>query len=169
MGKLARKPVELPDSATSLRLYVEGPDRLDAAVAGLTATQLDLTRAPGEWTIRQIVHHLADGELLWLTPIKMALVESGRIYAHNLMDQDRWVEALDYAARPVEPSLAMFRALRTHLAGLLRQLPDPWDRYVSFGEDAEWKPSVTELIGIMNRHSLEHIEEIAETRRRHGL
>jgi hypothetical protein len=149
--------------------YCQGPDRLEAAVEGLPESDLDLTRAPGEWSIRQIVHHLVDGELHWLTPVKMALVESGRIYAHNLMDEDRWADALDYAGRPTGPSLDLFRALRAHVAQLLRCLPDSRERCVSFGDDAEWKPSVAELIAAMNRHSEEHIEEILEIRRRHGV
>jgi|SRR5450759_1996389 len=159
----------MPHRDESSALYLHGPDRLESAVAGLSGADLDLTRAPGEWTIRQIVHHVADGELQWAAPIKMALAEPGRIYAHNLMDEDRWAEALDYAGRPIDPSLALFRALRAHVAQLVGRLPDSWERYVSFGEDAEWKPSVAELIGIMSRHSLEHIEEILEDRRHHGL
>ena len=146
-------------------LYVEGPDRLAAAVAGLSDVDLDFARTSGVWTIRQIVHHLADGELHWTTPIKMALAEPGRIYVHNLMDEDRWAEALDYTGRPIEPSLTLIRGLRAHIAELIRRLPNPWERYVSFGEDAEWKPSVAEMMGIINRHFQEHVEEILETRR----
>ncbi len=153
----------------SFSLYVQGPDRLEAAVTGLSGAGLDLARAPGAWTVRQIVHHLADGELHWATPIKMALAEPGRVYAHNLMDDDRWAEALDYAGRPIEPSLALIRGLRAHIAQLVQHLPDASERYVSFGEDAEWKPSVAEMIGIANRHFQEHVEEILETRRRHNL
>ena len=145
--------------------YVQGPDRLEAAVAGLADVGLDFPQTPGTWTIRQIVHHLADGELHWATPIKMALAESGRTYAHNLMDEDRWAEALDYTGRPIEPSLALIRGLRAHVAELVQHLPDAWERHVIFGEGAEWKPSVAELMVIVNRHLQEHVEEILETRR----
>ncbi len=158
-----------PGSHERLDIYMRGPDRLGEAVAGLSDAGLDLARTPGEWTIRQIVHHLADGELHWATPIKMALAESGRTYAHNLMDEDRWAEVLDYGDRPVESSLALIRALRAHVADLVRHLPDAWERHVSFGEDAQWRPTVAELMAIVNRHFEEHVEEILETRRRHNL
>ena len=50
--------------------YIEGPKLLERALAGLTEADLDTAPAKGGWSIRQIVHHLADGDDLW----KMGIV-----------------------------------------------------------------------------------------------
>ena len=49
------------DSAELLSLYADGPAMLEAALVGLSESGLDRAKAPGEWTIRQIVHHVVDG------------------------------------------------------------------------------------------------------------
>ena len=49
---------------------------VEKALAGLTDAGLDLARAEGKWTIRQIAHHIADAELLWEVAIKSALGET---------------------------------------------------------------------------------------------
>ncbi|MBX6341716.1 MAG: VOC family protein, partial [Thermomicrobiaceae bacterium] len=54
--EVARSPEEI------VALYAEGPAALERALAGLDGADLDLARAPGAWTIRQIVHHVADSD-----------------------------------------------------------------------------------------------------------
>ncbi len=93
-------------------------------------TTLDLMRAPGEWTIRQTVHHLAESASLFLLAIKSALAQSGSPYVRNPYDQEHWVEALDYRGRPIEPSLMLIQAVHRHISQLLSHLPDPWDHYI---------------------------------------
>ena len=65
----------LNPSAT-LALYADGPAQLEAVLMGLTESDLDLAQTSDSWTIRQIVHHLADGDDLWKTCIKAALGNS---------------------------------------------------------------------------------------------
>ncbi len=75
--------------------YAEGPARLEAALAGLTEAQLDLTLAAGGWSIRQIAHHVVDGDDLWKTPIKAALgcpSEPFSLLWYWDHPQDEWAE-----------------------------------------------------------------------------
>ena len=53
--------------------YREGPALLADAVAGLPDAVLDAVPSGGGWTIRQIVHHIVDGDDIWKLCIKMAL------------------------------------------------------------------------------------------------
>jgi uncharacterized damage-inducible protein DinB len=48
-----------------ITLYASLPERLAAAVNGLSDDQLNLTGGPDEWSVRQIIHHLADGQAVW--------------------------------------------------------------------------------------------------------
>ncbi|MEK7693554.1 MAG: DinB family protein, partial [Chloroflexota bacterium] len=154
------------DFENALAAYEQAPDELDMAVAGLSDAELDTARSAGEWTTRQIVHHLADGEAHWLTPIKMALIEPGFVYYHNNWNQEASSGALAYATRQVAQSLALFRAQRTHILQLLQELPGAWDRYVEFtwlepdNESKRRRVTVADIINMQIRHAAGHIAEI---------
>src|SRR5262249_51361819 len=107
-----------PDQA--LALYLQGPAALDAALAGLDPADLDRAPQPGAWTIRQIVHHIVDGDNLWTLPIRVALGSPGAVYNSEWYSPDNaWAETLNYAGRPIEAALALFRANRPATAELL--------------------------------------------------
>lgn len=150
-----------------LDLYQSGVAALEAALAGLDDADLDLAREQGTWTIRQIVHHLADSEATVLGGPKFALAEPGRLYHRNGYSQSRWAERLDYAGRDIGPAVALFAAIRAHMLQLVCHLPDAWDRQTV---DAKGTPStpVGAYLGMLASHALEHIEEIWEARRVHG-
>lgn len=149
----------------TLALYTKAPDDLENALAGLSEQDLDLARAPGEWTIRQIVHHMADGDGLFLLPMKMALVESGRTYAHNWPGGNApWGEA--YAGLPIGPALALFRAIRVHVAQIEQGWPNSWDRYILGA--TERQETFGSFMDTATNHALEHIDEIRAIRRVHG-
>ena len=161
--------------AESLALYEQGPDRLEAMVVNLSAADLDLA-LPGRWTVRQIVHHIADGDALWSGTIKAALAKSGGTYSHDWYSgNDEMDVALDYKGRAIEPSLALLRANRGHLSQLVRHLPDAGQRFVIFqrgeGEAASGEAAPTAvafMLRIQAIHVLEHIEEIEATLKAHG-
>lgn len=82
------RPVEIfqeppLSDAEILERYEKGPAALVEALAGLTEEQLDLVRAPGKWSIRQIVHHMADSESSSLVRILMALAKPGRSFRNT--------------------------------------------------------------------------------------
>lgn len=150
-----------------LAQYEQGPRELDALLATYPDVNLDIARSPGEWTIRQIVHHISDGDDLWAMAIKAALAASGATYTHDWYTTDNaCFVPLDYAGRSIEPSLALFRATRAHIAQLLRHLPaKAWDRYIMFKNqdmpDFE-QASVALIVQLQATHALEHIAEIRE-------
>ena len=57
--------------------FKSGPEQLEAALSNLSETDLDLCREKGKWSIRQIVHHIADAEDLWKMCIKAAAGNPG--------------------------------------------------------------------------------------------
>ncbi|GLV53628.1 hypothetical protein KDH_04800 [Dictyobacter sp. S3.2.2.5] len=153
------------DTQELLAQYERGPRELDTLLAEHPNADLDVARAPGEWTIRQIVHHISDGDDLWAMGIKAALAASGTYYTHDWYTTDNaCFIPLDYAGRSIEPALALFRATRAHIAQLLRHLPpDAWERYIKFkNQDMPKfeKASVALIVQIQATHALEHIAEI---------
>lgn len=150
-----------------LAIYGSAAGRLREALAGLEEAHLDMARAPGKWTIRQIVHHIADSDASTLIRLLMMLAEPGRAYQNNPYDQDVWVANLDHAHRRVDTSVALIAAIRAHVVALIRHLPHGWDHQVipSIGGPL----TVREIVGMLASHSLGHIDQIWETRRVHGL
>jgi uncharacterized damage-inducible protein DinB len=150
-----------------LAQYVSGPDDLERALEGLDESDLDAAREPGKWTIRQIVHHIVDGDDIWKACLKAALGNPGCVYHFDWYDQEPWVERLDYAGRAVGASLALFRANREHTVSLLRHLPDAWGRYavVTWGHIPDGRRlTVSDMICTQTIHVPWHIDQIRATR-----
>jgi DinB superfamily len=147
-------------------LYAAGPEALAGALTGLSEPDLDLAGAPGSWTTRQIVHHLADLEAATLSRVKLALAEPERTYLGNPSNPDTWAESLDYSGRSIGPSVELFRAIRRYVLQLVDHLPGAWDR--ASRNAAGEASSVHRVVSMIASHGLEHIEEIWETRRLHG-
>ena len=53
------------------------PERLATAVGRLSQEEIDQTGGPGEWSIRQIVHHLGDGQTVWTVCMRVAIGTPG--------------------------------------------------------------------------------------------
>lgn len=58
------------DQSKILELFKQGPALLENALNGMTDSDLDYVPANGGWTIRQIVHHIVDGDDFWKTWIR---------------------------------------------------------------------------------------------------
>ncbi|MEJ8548246.1 DinB family protein [Brevibacillus borstelensis] len=150
-----------------IRYYDEAPARLRKALEGLNDQELDLSRAPGKWSIRQIVLHMVDSDATSLAMVKFALAEPGRVFHGNAYDPDVWAAGLDYAHRSIQAEVELFCAIRSHIGGLLKHLPDALDRTVSLssGHTVSVRQRIEPLMG----HALHHIRQILETRKVHGV
>ena len=156
-----------------LARYLSVPDAVESALSGLADAMLNISRAPGAWTIRQIVHHIVDADDMTKGIIKAALGQSGCVYRLDWYDPgNRWAQTLEYARRPVAPALALLRANHRQLEDLLRHLPDGWERFGVIKRDAsapENKITVAQLMEKQTAHALHHIQQIAMTRHMNGL
>ena len=152
-----------------LNTYAEGPATLEAVVKGLAEADLDLSRGAGTWTIRQIVHHLADSEVLWATCLKIAI---GAPDASFKLDwypgNDRWAQALGYDRRAIEPAMALVRENRSYIASLAEQLLARWQQKVTVEYPAPQGMNVGEVIGSLSAHLERHVEQIRTIRQLHG-
>jgi uncharacterized damage-inducible protein DinB len=152
--------------------YAAGIEELESALAGLSESDLDLCRQPGKWSIRQIVHHIADAEDIWQTGIKAALGNSGCTFNLNWYKNNNLCAGpLDYANRPVSQALELFKVCRRCVVELVTHLSDDWDRHLYFYRDRLPEPkkySVVEILNWQILHLKRHLEQILETRKTHG-
>jgi hypothetical protein len=154
-----------------LARFSAGPEDLDRALIGLSESDLDLARAPEKWTIRQIVHHIVDGDYMWGMCARVAMGNPGATYRLDWYRQDPWVDALDHTGRPVAQALGLLRANRCHLVQLLEHLPDGWRRYVLIPRPEYpdgFKMVVKDIVLTQAVHIPWHIEQIRQVRQMHG-
>lgn len=101
--------------------YRAGVDEVEANVAGATDAQLDARPGPGEWSARQVVHHLADSETMAATRLRRLLAEDEPVI--HAYDEGRFAEVLHYD-RPIAASLVLLRAVRAASAEILERLTE---------------------------------------------
>jgi len=137
------------------------PDGLRRAVEDLTERQLSRPEAPGKWSIRHVVWHLADADLVWGYRLRMVLAQDRPMLMG--FDQDRWAERLRYDQAPVEMALEEFRVLRrSNLRLIAAASPDDLRRVGVHAERGE--ESVAHMIRLYAGHDLLHLRQLTRIR-----
>jgi len=155
-----------------METYETGPEQLDAVLEGLSGSQLDLSRAEGKWTIREIVHHIGDAEDLWETVIKAALGNTGCTFDIKwYIPDNKCAVPLDYANRPIHEAVELFKAVRRYIADMVKHLPNSLERSViiNFDRIREKTFTVDEMLNWQIQHLEIHLDQIRETRELHGI
>jgi hypothetical protein len=98
-----------PDRARLIDQIAETPTKLRAAVAGLSAAQLDTPYRPGGWTVRQLVHHVPESHMNAYIRFKLALTEAEPLI--KPYREDLWAELPDVRSTPIELSLSLLESL----------------------------------------------------------
>ncbi len=140
------------------------PAALRAAVEGLDDAQLDTPYRPGGWTVRQVVHHVADSHVNAYVRVKLGLTEAEptvKTYA-----EERWA-ALPDSAGPVAVSLELLETLHRRWVSLLERIgPEEFARTVRHPELGVLR--VDQLVGSYDWHGRHHTAHIVELRQRMG-
>src|SRR6185437_3006949 len=105
IGKFKRPAAITPQLREEwIGALAEAPERFRAAVRGLSDEQLDMPYRPEGWTVRQVVHHVADSHINSYVRFRLALTEDEPVI--KPYDESRWAELTDARTAPVEISLA---------------------------------------------------------------
>lgn len=141
------------------------PGRLRNAVIKLTDAQLNTPYRTGGWTLKQVVHHLADSHLNALIRIKLALTEDNpTIKPYQEAD---WALLNDYRL-PVESSLKELEGLHQHLVALFESFTEPeWER-THYHPESQEKVSMKRVLANYAWHGNHHLAHITETSKRFG-
>jgi hypothetical protein len=161
-----------PNTATReqiLSQYAAGPELVLKAIRGLSEEQLDLKLSSESWSIRQLVHHITDGDYLWKEFLLRAMGEPEKEFSlewYWCLPQDEWVKRWSYAQRNVTHSLELFRANRQHTLELLQQVPDLWNKclLIPTRHGGHEKASVGEVVAMQAGHVIGHVEDIQKIR-----
>jgi hypothetical protein len=139
----------------------ETPAALRVAVERLSPTQLGQREAPGKWSTRMVVQHLADAELVGAFRLRMILAHERP--AIGPYDQDRWAEKLHYESADIEEALEQFAVLRrANLQFWTSVTPSELARVGVHAERGE--ESVAQMRRLYAGHDLAHRQQLARIR-----
>lgn len=141
------------------------PVQLRLAVKGLSTEQLDTPYRPEGWTIRQVVHHLADSHMNGYIRFKLALTEEQP--AIKAYEEALWAELADSVTLPVEVSLSLLDALHLRWTTLLRSLQTD-DFGKTYLHPVNGGLSLREATGLYSWHGRHHLAHITGLKERMG-
>jgi len=105
-----------------LERFRRGPELIAVTLTGVFGEEEDFLPAPGKWSIRQVIAHLADSEMVGAHRFRQMIAEENpTLIAY---DQEAWARNLNYARRKPKQSLESFRHMRAENYELLKDLPE---------------------------------------------
>jgi len=141
------------------------PENLRAAVDGLTESQIDTPYRAGGWTVRQLVHHVADSHMNAYVRTRLALTEDWptiKPYEENL-----WAELADARTLPVEVSLELLEPLHRRWVALFESLSEEqWQRGYKHPESGA--QTLGQVAALYDWHSRHHVAHITALRKSKG-
>lgn len=134
-------------------LLAETPGRLAAILDTLTPAHIETPPAPGKWSVREIMAHLADCEIAWAWRLRQALADDH----HRIQpfEQDAW--ARSYAAYTFAEARTTFNALRAWNLAFLSGLSDA-DRHRPVTHPERGEETLWTIVEIMAGHDLHHLQ-----------
>jgi len=147
--------------------YVEGqkplavqsatPKKLERLIKGIPAAKLRKRPAPDQWSVNEILAHMADTEIVGGFRMRLILGAPGTPIAG--FDQDAWVIAGHYDKRDPRKSVEQFRAVREANLRLLKSLtPEQWKHYGMHSERG--RESIEDHVLRFAGHDLNHLKQI---------
>jgi uncharacterized damage-inducible protein DinB len=163
VGKWERSSSLAPAArAAAIEAIATLPAAVAAAVRGLDDRQLDTPYRDGGWTLRQVVHHLADSHVNAYVRHKLVATETEPPL--KAYDENAWAVLAD-AAGPVTGSLQLLAALHERWAVFLRSLPAV--AFQRLGQHTENGPMTLDaLVGLYAWHGRHHVAHITTLRDR---
>ena len=131
--------------------------RLERITSEAVARRTGVRPAPGKWSHKEIIAHLADCELVYGMRYRKILAEPDAVLV--AFDQEAWAENLRYRERPLKSALATFKILRNGNVALLKSLPKTaWKKE---GRHPAYGPlSLQQIVVHLADHDRNHIAQL---------
>lgn len=155
-----KSPDDHTVTRTALALLSELKSTADETLGyyALPESELDLTYGPGKWSIRYLLHHLADAEVVLHERIKRVVSEPApRVLLEFL--QDDWARALDYQSVPLDISRDVYRATRRSIIHLAERYYDSHG-HIEWVHSAMGRRTLGEEFDKVASHNARHLEQI---------
>jgi hypothetical protein len=141
------------------------PAQLSTAVRGLVDGQLDTRYREGGWTVRQVVHHVADSHMNSYIRFRWALTENVPLI--KAYQEALWAELPDAKSMPVQVSLDLLAGLHQRWTALLNHMTEAdFERRLRHPEAGEL--ALDRMLGLYAWHGRHHVAHVARLRERMG-
>jgi uncharacterized damage-inducible protein DinB len=161
--------VEYPENITreQIRSWIQALENLPAdlrkATEDLTDAQLETPYRPDGWTVRQVVHHLADSHANSYLRFRRALTEENP--SVTAYDEKVWAQLPDARSAPIDDSLRLIGALHARWTALMKELtPEQWKRTYNHSEMG--RVPLDKALALYAWHGRHHLAQIATLRER---
>jgi hypothetical protein len=164
IGRFVPSPASTAESRTAqIATLRELPEILEAAVAGLDLSQLDTPYREGGWTVRQLVHHIADSHANAYVRCKLALTEDWP--AVKTYDEKAWAELADSRSLPIGVSMLFIGGLHARWVALLESLGEA-DFQKGYNHPELGRQTLAGVVALYAWHSRHHTAHIINLRKR---
>ena len=134
------------------------PALLRNKVSGLSEADLERKYRPGGWTVRQVVHHVADSHMNSYTRFKLALTEDRPVIKPYF--EERWAELADGKSGDLGVSLSLIDGLHARLVALLRSLDEAALTRTFFHPETGRDVFLFDNVGVYSWHGRHHLAHI---------
>ena len=142
------------------------PRKLEYSILNLDEAQLATPYREGGWTLRQVVHHVADSHINAYCRFRLGLTEDEPVV--KPYDEEAWALLPDVGHVPVNMSLTLLHALHARWHDLMKRLePMQWDRTV-FHPGMKRSITLRQLLGMYAWHGNHHVAHVNGLRERMG-
>ena len=157
-----------PPTETELETHIADiaqlPNRLMAATQGMSDLQLDTPYRPEGWTVRQLIHHIADSHLNCYIRFKVAATEVKPTI--TTYEEQLWAELSDGKHAPIDLSLSLLTALHTRWIWFVKSLPISQLKEFAFLHPANGPMTLEKAIALYAWHSNHHLRHITALKER---
>jgi uncharacterized damage-inducible protein DinB len=142
------------------------PSILEEAVLNLDESQLETPYRPDGWTVKQLVHHVADSHMNAYMRFKLGLTEDNPTI--KPYDESAWAELPDTENLPVNISLTLLHTLHIRWIEVLKNIPrEEWNRTV-FHPEHQRTMTLWHLLGMYAWHGRHHVAHVTQLRKRNN-
>jgi hypothetical protein len=166
IGKFIPQPFS-PERRKEWLLDIETlPMQVEAAISNLDEAQLETPYRPGGWTVKQLVHHIADSHMNAYIRFKLGLSEE--LPTIKTYDENSWANMKDTELVPVNVSTTLLHALHRRMLVLLEHISETDFNREIYHPEQKRNISLWNLLGIYAWHSRHHVAHINKLREREG-
>lgn len=142
------------------------PGKLRGLISNLSEEQLNTPYRPKGWTVKQVIHHIADSHMNAYIRFKLALTEDTPSIKPYY--EDKWAELGDYKNTPVDVSLDLINSLHMRWVNLMRSMSKKDFEKSYFHPELAKEYSLDEVAGMYSWHCNHHYAHIEELKKRKG-
>jgi len=164
------KYIEQPFSDKQLKEWLLDiqalPQHIEYAITNLDEAQLATPYREGGWTVKQLVHHVADSHMNAYIRFKLGLTEENP--SIKPYEEKAWAEMIDTKNIPINVSITLLYALHKRWSEILNNISgEEWKRTV-FHPEHKKEITLWFLLGMYAWHSKHHVAHITSLREREG-